>query len=82
MHTTTNNNGNATISAIITRLPKHEMIGPTDIALAFGLATTKAILQDIQCGKLAAAQVGRRYIISRAEAERYIRATAYAADQA
>lgn len=63
---------NATTQAIIDRLPKKPLLTPQEIADAFALATTQVVLQDIACGRLAAAKMGARYIVSAAEARRYI----------
>ena len=63
---------NATTQAIIDRLPKKPLLTPQEIAGAFALQTPHAILQDIACGRLAAAKMGARYIVSAAEARRYI----------
>ena len=63
---------NATTQAIIDRLPKKPLLSPQEISDAFALATTQVVLQDIACGRLAAAKMGARYIVSAAEARRYI----------
>ena len=72
---------NATVEAIITRLPKKALLGPADIAPACGLATSDPILADIKFGKVAAARIGGKYLISREEAERYIRSLAYTPEE-
>ena len=63
---------NATTQAIIRRLPDKPLISPQEIADAFALQTPHVVIQDIACGKLAAARMGNRYIIARDEAARYI----------
>lgn len=63
---------NPTTQAIIDRLPKKPLLTPQEIADAFALATSQAVLQDIACGRLAAAKMGARYIVAAAEARRYI----------
>jgi hypothetical protein len=72
---------NATTEAIIARLPKKALLVPADIAAACGLATTNAIISDIKCGKVAAAAIGGKYVISSAEAERYVRSLAYTPEE-
>lgn len=73
---------NSTVDLILSRLPAKPLLSPRDVADAFGLTTTQTILLAIQTGKLACATIGNRFIISRTEAERYIRATAYQPDEA
>ena len=48
---------------------------------AYGLAGSSAILADIKTGKLAANIVNGRYLIARAEAERYIEANEFIPDE-
>ena len=72
---------NATTQAIIAQLPKRPLLSPADIAAAYGLATTVPILADIKVGKLAANSINGRYLIARAEAERYIEANEFIPDE-
>lgn len=73
---------NATTQAIIDRLPQKPVLAPGDIASAFGMATSAPIVEAIKRGRIAASSVGGKFYISRAEAARYIEATAYKADEA
>lgn len=68
---------NATVETIIARLPKKALLVPADIAAACGLATSDPILADIKTGRLAAARIGGKYIVSREEAVRYVGSLAY-----
>lgn len=63
---------NPTVSAIVARLPKKPLVSPQEIADAFGLATPKSVIDDIALGDLAAVKIGGRYVVARAEAERYV----------
>lgn len=72
---------NATTEAIIALLPKKPILVPAEIAAAYGLAGSSAILADIKTGKLAANIVNGRYLIARAEAERYIEANEFIPDE-
>ena len=72
---------NATTRSIIDLLPKKPLIAPADIAAAYGLATTNAILADIKVGKLPANMIGGKYLISRSAAEAYIAANEYSPDE-
>ena len=72
---------NATTQAIIARLPKKPILVPAEIAAAYGLAGTTAIIADIKVGKLAANIINGRYLISRSEAERYIEANEFIPDE-
>ena len=72
---------NATTKSIIDLLPKKPLIAPADIAAAYGLATTNAILADIKVGKLPANMIGGKYLISRSAAEAYIAANEYSPDE-
>lgn len=63
---------NATTQAIISRLPDKPLLSPGEIAAALGLKSSWSVIQDIASGKLAAAKIGNRYIISDAEARRYV----------
>jgi len=72
---------NATTQAIIAQLPKKPLIAPADIAAAYGLATSNPILADIKVGKLAANAINGRYLIARAEAERYIESNEFTPDE-
>ncbi len=68
---------NATTLDILARLPDKPLLTPGDIAAAFGLATSNAIISDIKTGKLEAVVIGGKYIISRKAARNYIRAAEY-----
>ena len=72
---------NATTRAIIDQLPKKPILIPVEIAAAYGMASTTAIIADIKLGKLAANSVNGRYLISRLEAERYIENNEYTPDE-
>ena len=72
---------NATTQAIIAQLPKKPILVPAEIAAAYGLAGTTAIIADIKVGKLAANIINGRYLISRSEAERYIEANEFIPDE-
>ena len=72
---------NATTQSIIDRLPRKPLVTPADVAAAYGLATTKSILDDIKTGKLAANVIGGKYIISRDAARDYIAANEYQPDE-
>ena len=72
---------NATTQSIIDRLPKKPLLSPADVAAAYGLATSQAILSDIKVGRLAANTINGRYIISRSAAEDYIAANEYTPDE-
>lgn len=72
---------NATTQAIIALLPKKPLLAPAEIAAAYGLAGTTAIIADIKVGKLAANSINGRYLISRSEAERYIEANEFIPDE-
>ena len=72
---------NATTQAIIDRLPKKPLLTPGDIAAAFGLATSNAVIADIKAGKLGAAAIGGKYIVSREAALRYVEAAEYVPDE-
>ena len=69
---------NPTVAAIVERLPKKPLLNPKEIADAFALQSTRPVLDDIALGDLAAAKVGNRYIIARAEAIRYVSSKAVA----
>ncbi len=73
---------NATTQAIIDRLPHKPVLAPGDIAAAYGMASTTAIIEAIKRGRVAASSVGGKFYISRDEAARYIETTAYQADEA
>ena len=72
---------NTTTQAIIALLPKKPILIPAEIAAAYGLAGTTAIIADIKVGKLAANIINGRYLISRSEAERYIEANEFIPDE-
>ncbi len=73
---------NATTKKIIDRLPGKDVLIPGDIALAFGMASSYAIIDAIRRGRIAAASVGGKFYISHEEAVRYIESTAVTADEA
>lgn len=73
---------NATAQAIINRLCNKPVLSPGDISAAFGMPDSSMIIEAIKRGRLAAANVGRKFYISRDEAARYIESTAYKADEA
>lgn len=70
---------NPTIETILSRLPATPLVTPRDISDALSMASTKTVIEAIDSGALAAARPGRTYIISRADAERWIRAAAVGA---
>lgn len=72
---------NTTTEAIINQLPRKPLLSPADISAAYGLATTKSILDDIKTGKLAANMIGGKYVISRDAARDYIAANEYTPDE-
>ena len=63
-----------TADTIIARLPNTPTVSPIDIASACGLKTPNSIINAVQAGKLNAVKIGMRYIISRENAEAFIRA--------
>ena len=63
-----------TADTIIARLPNTPTVSPIDIASACGLKTPNSIINAVQAGKLDAVKIGMRYIISRENAEAFIRA--------
>ena len=73
---------NATTQAIINRLGNKPLLSPGDISAAYGMPDSSMIIEAIKRGRLAAANVGRKFYISREEAARYIESTAYKADEA
>ena len=73
---------NPTVAAIAQRLPKKPLVSPQEIADAFGLATPQTIVADIALGALAAVKIGGRYVVARAEAERYVATKAVVPDEA
>lgn len=72
---------NATTLSIIQALPRKPILSPADIAAAYGLATTKSILDAIKTGKLEANIIGGKYIISREAARDYIVSNEYQPDE-
>ncbi|MBR0506268.1 MAG: hypothetical protein IJJ84_12760 [Kiritimatiellae bacterium] len=68
---------NATTQAIVARLPRKPLLSPADIAAAYGLSTTNAIIAEIKTGRIAANVIGGKYVISRAAAEAYVAANEY-----
>lgn len=73
---------NPTVAAIAQRLPKKPLVSPKEIADAFALQSTRPVLDDIALGILAAAKVGNRYLVARAEAVRYVATKAVVPDEA
>jgi hypothetical protein len=73
---------NATTLSIIQALPRKPILSPADIAAAYGLATTKSILDAIKTGKLEANMIGGKYIISREAARDYIVSNEFVPDEA
>lgn len=73
---------NPTTAYILGRLPRRPILAPRDIADAYGHVTARPIIEAIQRGRIAATRCGRRYLVARAEAERYIRSTTYTPDEA
>ena len=63
-----------TADTIIARLPNTPTVTPIDIASACGLKSANSIINAVQAGKLSAIKIGMRYIISRENAEAFIRA--------
>ena len=72
---------NTTTQAIIAQLPRKPLLSPAEVAAAYGLATTNAIIADIKLGRLPANVVGGKYIISRSAAEAYVAANEYRPDE-
>lgn len=73
---------NSTVDLILSRLPAKPLLSPRDVADALGTSTTQPVMQAIQTGSISSVVISGRYIISRTEAERYIRASAYQPDEA
>lgn len=73
---------NPTAALLISRLPTTPALGPEEIAAAIGARTTTTIVRAIATGSLAACRIGGRYIIARAEAARWIEASAVEPDEA
>jgi len=73
---------NATTQAIIERLPNKPILTPIEIAAAFGMPDSSAVLDAIRRGRILSATVGRKFYIAREEAARYIEATAFIPDEA
>lgn len=71
--TTMQNACNATIERMVARLPDKPLLSAQEVADAIFHARPDAVVAAIDEGRLAAARVGRRYRISRTEAERWIR---------
>lgn len=72
---------NATIEAIVARLPRRPLLSPRDIADAAGLGSTNAVCEAIARGQLAAARIGGRYVIAHEEAARWVRAQGVVSDE-
>ena len=68
---------NTTTQAIIAQLPKKPILIPAEIAAAYGLAGTTAIIADIKTGKLAANIINGRFLISRDASIDYITKNEY-----
>lgn len=73
---------NPTASLILTRLPATPLVSTEDIAAACASKTTNPVMRAIATGQLAACRIGGRYVIARAEAERWISACAVIPDEA
>jgi hypothetical protein len=72
---------NPSTKSITDRLPNKPIIGPGDIAAAFGMPDASRVIDAIRRGKILAATIGRKFYISRDEAARYIESTEYVADE-
>lgn len=72
---------NATTLAIIQQLPRKPLLSPADVAAAYGLAGTTAIIADIKTGKLQANVLNGKYIISRDAARDYIVSNEFTPDE-
>ena len=72
---------NATTLAIIQQLPRKPLLSPADVAAAYGLAGTTAIIADIRTGKLQANVLNGKYIISRDAARDYIVSNEFTPDE-
>ncbi len=73
---------NATTQTIVSRLPARAVLSPMDIAIAYGMRRPDTIIHCIRTGQLQAARVGGRWVVARAEAERFIGASEYVPDEA
>ncbi len=73
---------NPTVAAILSRLPRKPLVSPQEIADAFGLLSSRSVLDDIAAGLVAAVKVGNRYLVSRDEAARYVATKAVVPDEA
>lgn len=71
--TTLQRSGNATINAILSRLPRKPLVNAREIADALGQATTSFVVAAIDDGSIRAVKFGPQYRIARGEAERWIR---------
>lgn len=71
---------NATVEAIVARLPKGALVTPMDIAAAIGFRSSSPILKRIECGEIAALNYGTptkaQYFIHRDVAVEHIRSRA------
>ena len=72
---------NTTTQAIIQQLPRKPLLSPADVAAAYGLAGTTAIIADIKTGKLQANVLNGKYIISRDAARDYIVSNEFTPDE-
>lgn len=72
---------NATTQAILDRLPQQDILTPVDIALAYGMRSPNPVLADIKVGRMSVHSVNGRFLVSRAEAIRYISANEYVPDE-
>lgn len=70
-----------TADAIISRLPKCDILTPRDIQLAAGLKTDTPITTAIAAGRLNATRIGHRYQIGREAAIAYIKACTVESDK-
>ena len=72
---------NPTASLILARLPATPLVSTEDIAAACASKTTNPVMRAIACGQLGACRIGGRYVIARAEAERWIATCAVIPDE-
>ena len=68
---------NATVEAIKRRFPGKILLSSGDIASACGFSTSAAILSAIKLGKIDAVRFGKRFVIGREEAIRFLEEAAY-----
>ena len=72
---------NATTQAILDRLPQRDILTPVDISIAYGMRSPNPILADIKVGRMSVHSVNGRFLVSRAEAVRYISSNEYVPDE-